>query len=130
MYPYSLAANDTVVSNIEEDEMLEKVGCNLCSADDTVPVADVDGLCIVRCKQCGLLYVNPRYREDLLQNIYTETYYDHDGILNGLEFFGYDNYIADEENIKITFAKRLKTIERYVSNGRLLDIGWHRGVPV
>jgi SAM-dependent methyltransferase len=127
MYPYSLAANDTVVSNIEEDEMLEKVGCNLCSADDTVPVADVDGLCIVRCKQCGLLYVNPRYREDLLQNIYTETYYDHDGILNGLEFFGYDNYIADEENIKITFAKRLKTIERYVSNGRLLDIGCATG---
>lgn len=107
--------------------MLEKVDCNLCGADDTVPVAEIDGLHIVRCRQCGLLYVNPRYREDLLQEIYTERYYDHDGILNGLEFFGYDNYIADEENIKITFAKRLKTIEGYVSNGRLLDIGCATG---
>jgi 2-polyprenyl-3-methyl-5-hydroxy-6-metoxy-1,4-benzoquinol methylase len=107
--------------------MLEHVSCNLCGADDSVPVAELDGFRIVRCKRCGLLYVNPRYQQDLLQNIYTETYYDHDGIRNGLEFFGYDNYVADEENIKITFAKRLQTIERYVSNGRLLDIGCATG---
>jgi len=107
--------------------MLEKVGCNLCGADDTVPVAEVDSFHIVRCKRCGLLYVNPRCQECVLQEIYTETYYDHDGIRNGLEFFGYDNYLADEENIKITFAKRLKTIERYVSQGRLLDIGCATG---
>lgn len=107
--------------------MLEHVRCNLCTADDTLPVAEVDGFHIVRCKRCGLLYVNPRYQQDLLQNIYTETYYDHDGIRNGLEFFGYDNYIADEENIKITFARRLKTIESYVRNGRLLDIGCATG---
>jgi len=107
--------------------MLEQARCNLCGADDTAPVTQVDGLHIVRCKHCGLRYVNPRYREDVLQEIYTEAYYDHDGIVNGLEFFGYDNYIADEENIKITFAKRLKTIERYVSTGRLLDVGCATG---
>lgn len=107
--------------------MLEQVRCNLCGADDTAPLTQVDGFHIVRCKRCGLLYVNPRYREDVLQEIYTETYYDHDGIVNGLEFFGYDNYVADEENIKITFARRLKTIERHVSTGRLLDIGCATG---
>jgi SAM-dependent methyltransferase len=107
--------------------MLEKVSCNLCGADNTVPVAEVDGFHIVRCRQCGLLYVNPRCQEGVLQKIYTETYYDHDGIRNGLEFFGYDDYVADEENIKITFARRLQTIERYVSNGRLLDIGCATG---
>ncbi len=107
--------------------LLERVRCNLCGADDTTPVAEIDGFHIVRCRQCGLVYVNPRYREELLQEIYTEEYFDHDGIKNGLEFFGYDDYLADEENIKITFAKRLKTIERYARKGRLLDIGCATG---
>jgi len=107
--------------------MFEQVRCNLCGADDALPVTEIDGFHIVRCRQCGLVYVNPRYREEFLQGIYTKEYYDHDGIQNGLEFFGYDNYLADEENIKITFAKRLKTIERYVAQGRLLDIGCATG---
>lgn len=109
------------------DSVLERVCCNLCGADDTAPVTEIDGFHIVRCRQCGLVYVNPRYREELLQEIYTETYYDHDGIQNGLEFFGYDNYLEDEENIRITFAKRLKTIERYATKGKLLDIGCATG---
>ena len=107
--------------------MLEQVRCNLCGADDTRAVAEVDGLHIVRCRRCGLTYVNPRYQEEALQGIYTEAYYDHDGIVNGLEFFGYEDYVADEENIKLTFAKRLGTIERYVSRGRLLDVGCATG---
>ena len=107
--------------------MFEQVRCNLCGADDTLPVMEIDGFHIVRCRRCGLLYVNPRYGEELLQGIYTEEYYDHDGIVDGLQFFGYDDYLADEDNIKITFAKRLRTIERHVDRGRLLDIGCATG---
>jgi len=107
--------------------MLEQVRCNLCGADDTLPVMEIDGFHIVRCRRCGLLYVNPRYGEELLQGIYTEEYYDHDGIVDGLQFFGYEDYLADEDNIKITFAKRLGTIERHVDRGRLLDIGCATG---
>jgi len=107
--------------------MLESVRCALCGADDTRPVAEIDALHIVRCRQCGLVYVNPRYPEGLLQGIYTEQYYDHDGIRNGLEFFGYDDYLSDEENIKITFRKRLKTIELLTCKGRLLDVGCATG---
>ncbi len=107
--------------------MLESVRCNLCGADDTLHIAEIDGFHIVKCRQCGLVYVNPRYRQQQLQEIYTEEYYDHDGINNGLEFFGYDNYVDDEENIKTTFAKRLNTIERYAARGRLLDVGCATG---
>jgi len=107
--------------------LLESVRCNLCGADDTVHVVEIDGFHIVKCRQCGLVYVNPRYRQRQLQEIYTEEYYDHDGINNGLEFFGYDNYVGDEENIKTTFAKRLNTIERYANKGRLLDVGCATG---
>jgi len=107
--------------------MLEQVRCALCGADDTRPVAEIDALHIVRCRQCGLVYVNPRYPEGLLQEIYTEQYYDHDGIRNGLEFFGYDDYLADEQNIKLTFRKRLKIIELLTRKGRLLDVGCATG---
>ena len=107
--------------------MLERVHCNLCGADDTMPVTEIDGFHIVRCRQCGLIYVNPRYQKELLQQIYTETYYEHDGLKNGPEFFGYEDYLADEENIRITFAKRLKTVERYANKGRLLDVGCATG---
>jgi 2-polyprenyl-3-methyl-5-hydroxy-6-metoxy-1,4-benzoquinol methylase len=107
--------------------MLETVPCNLCGADDTALLMEVDGFHIVRCKQCGLIYVNPRYREETLHEIYTESYYDHDGITNGLEFYGYDDYLRDEENIRITFARRLETIESYANKGRLLDVGCATG---
>ena len=107
--------------------MLERVCCNLCGADDNALVTEMGGLHIVRCRQCGLVYVNPRYQDQALQEIYTREYYAHDGINDGLDFFGYDNYLDDEENIKITFAKRLKTIERYASRGKLLDIGCATG---
>lgn len=107
--------------------MLENVRCALCGADDTRPVTEIDGFHIVCCRQCGLIYVNPRYAEELLQEIYTEQYYDHDGIKNGLEFFGYDGYLSDEENIKLTFRKRLQTIERLSHKGRLLDVGCATG---
>ncbi|MGC8787731.1 MAG: methyltransferase domain-containing protein, partial [Anaerolineae bacterium] len=111
----------------KEGDVLEYVHCNLCGADDTELVAEVEGFHIVRCRQCGLVYVNPRYREDFLQQLYTAEYYDHDGIRNGQAFFGYEDYIADEENIKITFAKRLRTIERFANKGRLLDVGCATG---
>ncbi len=106
---------------------MEYVRCNNCGADDTRPVAVIDNLHIVRCRRCGLTYVNPRYEQSALQEIYTESYYDHDGIVNGLEFFGYEDYLADEENIKLTFAGRLRTIHKYVTPGRLLDVGCATG---
>jgi len=110
-----------------EGVMLECVRCNLCGAGDTAPLMDIDGFHIVRCRRCGLVYVNPRFQQEALHEIYTEAYYEHDGIDNGLEFYGYEGYLEDRENIKITFAKRLRTIERFASRGRLLDVGCATG---
>jgi len=107
--------------------MLERVNCNLCGADDPAPLAEIEGFHIVRCRQCGLTYVNPRFVQQTLHEIYTESYYDHDGINNGREFYGYDDYVQDEENIKTTFAKRLAVIERLANKGQLLDVGCATG---
>jgi len=61
--------------------------------------------------------------------MYDESYYHNAGIedpSNGY-FIGYDNYLEDEDNIRLTFSKRLKTIESYIPPGRLLDIGCATG---
>ena len=47
---------------------MEETNCNLCGSNDTEPVyAEKDRLMklpgsfqLVRCRQCGLLYINPR----------------------------------------------------------------------
>ena len=36
------------------------INCPLCGADDHVPWARENGYAAVKCKQCGLVYVNPR----------------------------------------------------------------------
>ncbi|MBC7262807.1 MAG: class I SAM-dependent methyltransferase [Chloroflexi bacterium] len=108
---------------------MEEVRCNLCGGDSTVPVAQINGFNIVRCQHCGLTYVNPRLNIDEVHAIYDERYYRNEGLQNGngSQFFGYDDYLGDEENIRLTFAKRLRTIEVYVERGRLLDIGCATG---
>lgn len=54
------------------------VGCNLCGGDDARPVATQRGLEIVRCRGCGLVYVNPRPRAGELTALYAD-YHERDG---------------------------------------------------
>ncbi len=48
--------------------------CNICNADDTVPVTSQNGYRVVRCRNCGLVYVNPRPLRSELIALY-ETYH-------------------------------------------------------
>lgn len=111
--------------------MLEDVACNLCGAEDYEVVyparyADaqpddvknnfrssgdeilVDQL--VRCRSCGLQYLTPRLKSDVVITGYSE---------------GTDEvFISQNAARERTFAKNLDLIERLVSQkGRILDIG-------
>jgi len=39
---------------------MEQVACDLCGADDAAPVLARDPWRVVRCRACGLVYLNPR----------------------------------------------------------------------
>jgi SAM-dependent methyltransferase len=117
---------------------LESVSCALCGADafDVVYEAqydqekDVDLVQkfrasgdellidrLVKCRQCGLQYVNPRLRGDLIFTSYTEG-----------EDQTYVSQLAARER---TFAGSLEQIERLApGRGRLLDIGTAAGAFV
>lgn len=111
--------------------LLERVPCNLCGADDYEVVyapryeaAKPEEIAetfrssgdevlldqLVRCKQCGLQYLNPRLRGDVVIEGYSE---------------GSDEvFVSQVAGRERTFAKSLREIERlHPQRGRLLDVG-------
>lgn len=94
--------------------MDEYVICDICGFDEAqVLYGDMPHSCgpIVKCMQCGLIYVNPRVggQQKFLQPEIAQTYLDQ------LEW-------------KVSvLMDRLDVIERYKKEGRLLDIGCYTG---
>ncbi|MBU0929642.1 MAG: methyltransferase domain-containing protein [Nanoarchaeota archaeon] len=64
---------------------------------------------IVRCKNCGLKYVNPRLTEKEIVSGYSE---------------GSDElFVSQTRGRELTFKKSLKLIDKYSQKGKILDIG-------
>ncbi len=111
--------------------LLETVVCNLCGADDyeivyppRYELAKPDEINetfrssgdevlldqLVRCKNCGLQYLNPRLRTDV--------------VIEGYSVGSDEIFISQAAGRERTFAKSLKHIERLRPHrGRLLDVG-------
>lgn len=88
----------------------------------------IDGFSIVRCGKCGLTYVNPRLKEGVLHRIYNEEYYRNTAFKGSdAAFYGYGEYLKDEQDIKATFRRRMDVIGRLVKRGTLLDVGCATG---
>ncbi len=116
---------------------LERVPCNLCGAQDeellypgtidlTSSTFDPQAVfaCtsslygrygpVVRCRRCGLVYLNPRLAAAAVQAAYVEVA---------------DTVYLDERIGRVhTFTRALDELERYAPRGRLLDVGCHIGV--
>ncbi len=118
----------------------EDIPCNLCGSRDSTllypstlvnlsPNAD-DFRCtsaaygvhppIVRCKQCGMVYANPRWDASLVNESYSVVE-DH-------------TYVEEREGRVLTFGRNLQPFETMVAatsdTRRLLDVGCHIGVMV
>jgi 2-polyprenyl-3-methyl-5-hydroxy-6-metoxy-1,4-benzoquinol methylase len=111
--------------------LLETVPCNLCGADDyeivyppRYELAKPDEINetfrssgdevlldqLVRCNRCGLQYLNPRLRTDV--------------VIEGYSVGSDEIFISQAAGRERTFAKSLKHIERLrPQRGRLLDVG-------
>ncbi|MBL8132723.1 MAG: class I SAM-dependent methyltransferase [Anaerolineae bacterium] len=101
-----------------------RIPCNLCDSEARAPFCPENGLGLVQCQNCGLVYVSPRPEAHELYAIYGESYFknDNSGVV------GYTNYLRDEANIRKTVVGRLKRIERWRRPpGRALDVGCAAG---
>lgn len=111
------------VPRIGENIARAHIPCNLCGSEDRAPYCPENGLGLVQCQNCGLVYVSPRPAADELYALYGETYFHNDesGVV------GYTDYIRDEPNIRKTFAGRLRRLERFIKPGKALDVGCAAG---
>ncbi len=75
--------------------MLVNLPCDLCNAHDEdflyfkTGVLTKQEFRVVRCKQCGFIYINPRLDEGSIGDLYNEDYY------NGNGFDSYVNYLEE-----------------------------------
>ncbi len=96
---------------------LEYVKCELCGADDPELVTIEDSFRIVECKSCGLIYLNPRPREEDLTDFY-------------------ENFFSTEEESVSQWARLMgrvyketkRNIEKKYPSGRILDMGCGLGL--
>jgi len=92
---------------------LEVVACNLCQGTATRPFAQRDGLQVVECTNCGLVYVNPRRDAEHIYQHY-----------NSDQSSRIQYYLDVEVADRRTFNELLDLADRLApQRGTLLDIG-------
>lgn len=105
----------------------ESVACVICGVQDDELLFYAPER-IVRCRRCGLVYVNPRLDAKSLAAIYTKDYFVSDADDPGVDYKAYADYIGDEKVILRSMHRRMARVERYArAKGRVLDIGCAAG---
>ena len=93
--------------------------CPVCGDKDFKRLFPKDGLEFVKCRGCGLVYINPQPADDEISALYSEDYYKPWGL-------GTDSSVVSEMKIT-TFDDKLTMVERFIKKGRILDIGCATG---
>ncbi|MFH1824874.1 MAG: class I SAM-dependent methyltransferase [Candidatus Firestonebacteria bacterium] len=105
---------------------MEYIDCSVCHSKTTkllLVTKDYDWgipgeFNIVRCDECGLVYVNPRPDKNEIQKYYPENY-----------FYTVNKEDLYKEAIKsIIFKRRVNFLEKFGKSGKLLDVGTGDGL--
>lgn len=103
---------------------MEHICCSLCGANDTTLIfkrkdltyyTSDEEFCVVRCRRCGLIYVNPRPNTEEIHAYYPEEFYDVQ--------LDVEQLLREKEQqllLKYQYVKDIKP-------GKLLDIGCSKG---
>lgn len=98
----------------------EKTDCILCGSSSSRLLSVQKTWPVVRCSECGLVYLSERPAEKALTDMYSKAYYE-DGDV------GYKGYIRIFEKYHDTFMKifsrRHRDLLRHARGKRLLEIG-------
>lgn len=95
--------------------------CPLCGSSRLEPACRIDKFELKfstdKCPDCGFIFMNPAFTEEVLNSFYTEEYY------TGRADYSY----VDERRIKkysaYVWDRRIEVIHRYVKGGNFLDVG-------
>ncbi len=102
---------------------LQNYSCSCCQKDDTKLILEKSDFKIVRCSNCGFVYVNPRVANHQLSEIYKHNYFHN-------KQYGYTSY-EQEKRLRVkNFERWLKDAEQFIpanKNIKALDIGCAAG---
>lgn len=116
--------NPLASPRVSEAVTRRDIPCNICGNLDNHPFCPENGLGLVQCPKCGLVFVSPRPDANELYALYGETYFHN----NDSGVVGYTNYLKDENNIRKTFAVRIKHLQQWAKpGGKALDVGCAAG---
>ncbi|OGK81128.1 MAG: hypothetical protein A2X52_10815 [Candidatus Rokubacteria bacterium GWC2_70_16] len=110
---------------VATSDPIDSSTCVLCGPVPAVPVEMRDGFRIVRCQQCGLIFVHGWQTLGGLDELYSPAYFRHEGT----SAVGYGDYLAHRA-LHLRNARALLTVlEREIPgpSRRIVDIGCAHG---
>lgn len=97
---------------------VERVRCNLCGQDCPRPLLTKFGYDVVKCRNCSLVYVNPRPSRDVVWQRYGDRYFA-------------EEYLPAQGDPALSCLRHqtvLRELEPYRQLNRLLDVGCATGL--
>ena len=108
------------------DIRCQSVTCNLCQSNVCKHLFTVNLFRVVKCLNCGLVYLNPMPCPEDITKIYdTDEYYSATESNDGLTL-GYPNYAMLKDHLRFVADELLRPV-KHVKPGRLLDVGCGMG---
>jgi 2-polyprenyl-3-methyl-5-hydroxy-6-metoxy-1,4-benzoquinol methylase len=102
--------------DLPRSEFFEDVGCYNCDSHKIISKFTIARFRHVRCADCGLVYVSPRIKEDILHDSYEEDIYSEHYKLKLIPSMGYRREVLDK--------RKYDQISAYFQQpGSILDIG-------
>lgn len=101
------------------EDLCEYINCYICGRDDTELLFEKEGFDFVKCKSCGLVYVNPRLSPERTLKFYNSRRFE----------YQFKNLFIETAKYRQErlYSERLDYIESYMKPGKLLDVGCAAG---
>lgn len=109
---------DSKTGKVRKD-ISQHIKCYICGIEDSVKIFEKEGFDFVKCRKCGLVYVNPRPHETKVKKFYNSRRFE----------YQFKNLYTKSSSYrkKALYSKRMKWIESFIKTGRMLDVGSSTG---
>jgi SAM-dependent methyltransferase len=91
---------------------MEDIRCPICEGSESLPLHQEGSFRMVRCFSCAFIYLNPRPTQESLLRFY-QTYLPEEEL----------SIQAWEKMMRLVFHRAATRIQKYKTEGRLLDVG-------
>jgi 2-polyprenyl-3-methyl-5-hydroxy-6-metoxy-1,4-benzoquinol methylase len=105
-------AKNRINQNISSFEL---ASCNLCSSKEFRSYLEKDNWKLVKCRECGLIFLNPRPTWETIKRMYGPNQYNY--------LVGGKKYVNAEKEMVEKYLVTVKTIEKFKRKGKILEIG-------